>query len=164
MIEDKNRIYDGFVSLEGGVDAGRVASLLDATQCASAENMTFRGGHIATRPGVRKLTESFTNAEHCYNLDGSDAGSTSVPTQEAITAYKGGIFQCANGFNPHGNEDCLMAMINGRLFKIIPRVTEAIVTEIVLKKRNRWDIPLSYMVQADKWLVAQDGNSKRDHF
>jgi hypothetical protein len=159
-ILDKNRVYDGFLSLEAGVDAGRVSSLIDQNQCESAENMTFRGGHITTRPGFRKLTEQFRNGQHCYTLNGDDAGTDQVDGQQAITAYKQGIFQCVHGYSPHGKEDCLMALIGGRLFKIIPRVNEAIVTEIVLKKRNRNDLPIAYMVQADKWLMAQDGNSK----
>ena len=51
-IHDANRVYDGWVSLEGGVDGGRTQLLLDPNQCASAENMVFRGGHPKTSTGI----------------------------------------------------------------------------------------------------------------
>jgi hypothetical protein len=116
-IADENRIYDGWISLEGGVDAGRTSTLLDPNQCASAENMVFRGGHPTTRPGIRKLTEVFSNPDHCYNLNGDNAPEPfRVPGQEAHTAYKNGVFQAIAGYSPHRGDDCLMAMINGRVF------------------------------------------------
>jgi hypothetical protein len=172
-ISDTNRIYDGFVSLEAGTDAGREPSLIDPNQCVSAENMTFRGGHATARPGFRKLSEDFKNPDHSYwPIQGTDAGTTIVQGHRAIEVYKTGIFQCAVGFSPHHGEDCLMAMIGGRLFKIVPGVTEAVVTEIfpILDSnspypghapyRNNSTSPIAYMVQADKWLFAQDGFSE----
>jgi hypothetical protein len=50
MIVDKNRIFDGWRTLEGGVDGGRQPNTIDPNQCASAINMTFRGGSATTRP------------------------------------------------------------------------------------------------------------------
>lgn len=187
MIQDKNRIYDGWVGLEAGVDAGRTPSSLDPNMAFSSENFTFRGGNPTTRPGFRKLSETFTNPDHCYYgdnprpgfLPGEDAGEDRVQGQEASTIYRDGIMQCAIGFSPHGHEDCIMAMIGGRLFKIVPRVDSAEVTEVTPIKndtsprvftvvgpknsppmRNRSDLPIAYMVQADKWLIVQDGDSK----
>ena len=159
MITDKNRVYDGWFSLEGGVDAGRSPTLLEPNQCVSANNMVFRGGHPTVRPGFRKLTENFLNADHCYTVAGVDTEDF-VPTQEAWRAYKHGFFQCAVGYSPHHGEDCLMAMVNGRLFKIVPGVAEAKVTEIVLPYRNTYLRQIAYMLQADKWLIVQDGQSK----
>ena len=52
MIEDKNRIYDGFVTLESGVDSGRAPNLIDTNQAASAENMVFGGGGGANSSGL----------------------------------------------------------------------------------------------------------------
>ena len=157
-IADQNRIYDGWVSLEAGVDAGRAPTLLEPNQAVSAENMVFRGGHPAARPGWRKLDEDFRNPDHCYELNGDNSLET-VTGQEASTAYKHGRFQGAIGFSPHNGDDCLMAMINGRLFKIVPRVSGSIVTEIELDYRNTVNRTIAYMLQADKWLVIQDGQS-----
>jgi hypothetical protein len=179
MIPDKNRVYDGWMSLEGGVDAGRVSTLLDPNQCVSAENMVFRGGHPAPRPGIRLLAENFANPNHSYydapvydstgkliHQTGDDAGQNTDGTdkqiqgQEASTIYKTGNFQAAIGFSPHHGDDSIMAMIGGRLFRIIPGAqSTARVTEIALDKRNTYRRQIAYMLQADKWLIAQDGQS-----
>lgn len=197
MIADRNRIFDGWLSLEGGVDAGRVATLIDVNQAESAENMTFRGGRATTRPGFRKLNETLVNPLQCcyrevhfnptnnlYSVIGEYAGEQTMPLpsyfETAQTVYRTGILQSAIVYNPHHGDDCIMAMISGRLFKIVPRIADAIVTEIApikddsspesvdrvknslppLYLRNRDDLPLAYMVQADKWLIVQDGSSK----
>jgi hypothetical protein len=137
MISDRNRIYDGWTSLEGGVDAGREPTLLAENQVASAENMTFRGGRAMTRPGFKKLAETFTNPDHSYQSDGLDAGMKAgginyvvIQGNTAEEVYRKGIFQGAICFSPHEGEDCIVAMIGGRPFKIIPRHNESAVTEI----------------------------------
>lgn len=187
MIEDRNRIYDGWTSLENGVDSGRPPNTLDPTQVAGAENITFRGGNPKPRPGFTKLAEYFTNGTHSYNLNGTDAGFippyTEIAGQRAYEVYKTGVFQCVTGYSPHHGEDCLMAMIGGRLFKIVPHISDAKVEEIfpitnpsgpdwfhtvvfphtaepAPPTRNRSDSTIAYMVQADKWLIVQDGESK----
>src|SRR5437868_744311 len=184
MIADKNRIFDGFTSLEAGADAGRKPNSIDVNQFVSGENATVRGGNFVARPGWRKLTESFTNPDHSYyatteggHIAGQDAGDTVVTGQQASIVYKSGIMQCATGYNPRGHEGFIMAMIGGRLFKIVPSISSASVTEIApitdidgpvvnfptpsfgTSFRNRNDQPIAYMTQADKWLIIQDGFS-----
>lgn len=194
-ILDRNRIYDGWVSLERGVDAGRSASTLDPTQCVSGENFTFRGGTPQTRPGFKKMAESFPDIFHqrfCYTAPlrnqpppyedreiGEYIPINAVPfpipsyleNGNSEYIYRHGIMQCAIAYSPHHGEDCIMAMIGGRLFKIVPEVSTAKITEVVPDDppysvnpphvfRNRKDSPIAYMVQADKWLIAQDGHSK----
>lgn len=184
MIPDKNRVYDGFLSLEAGVDAGRAPENLDANQCEQAENVTFRGGHPMPRPGWRKMAEGFRGADplgnyHCYYVGGLDAGMDGngnwrqVAGHDAPTIYKNGYFQGACTFSPHSpNGDCIMAMIGGRLYKIVPQKNTAEVTEITpivdnfspypgkAAYRNRWNNSIAYMIQADKFLIVQDGQAK----
>ena len=185
MIVDKNRIYDGWLSLEGGVDAGRKALMLEPNKCVSAENLTFRGGDPESRPGFRKLTQSFTNPNSQVNIAGD---STSLEgeylaighdQESASDVYNQGIMQSAICYSHHGHEDAIMAMIGGRLFKVVPGRDTATVTEVApitdvnggsvvtrtIQKpyanlRNRKDSPIAYMVQADKWLIVQDGHSR----
>ena len=321
MINDQNRVYDGWLSLEGGVDAGRAPNMIGANQCVNAINMTFRGGSATPRPGFRILNETFpaqfytdpvdglvkTKQVWCFgethqvnptsdlwlyssNLTMAAPGSGHIRgnrphfslitqmaishlshssideaallgsllpgyainfydiTQPAIWAqylltgtpvnngtwfllnvsfmasspgmladtdelelaftqigapgdlhiqgeykpdsiivlsnpdppyqdtapwfanqssqdiYKNGKLQCAIRYSPHNGEDCIMAMIGGRLFKIIPRIGGADVREIQIMDtprnlRNMERLPIAYMVQADKWLIAQDGVS-----
>jgi len=195
MIADKNRIFDGWINLEAGVDAGRAPQMLMPNQGASAKNMTFRGGDASTRPGFRKLTENFPAivaqtfcyhrnyiedplGAHILHLEGEYADIADVfpigppPPPDVFTGenseniYKTGIFQSAAAYSPHFGDECIIANIGGRFFKIVPMVTGATVSEIVPttdrppSKRNPSDLNLSYMVQADKWFVVQDGVSK----
>ena len=321
MINDQNRVYDGWLSLEGGVDAGRAPNMIDANQCVSAINMTFRGGSAKTRPGFRILNEQFPdegvtpplhqlwcfNDQHQYNptsdtwifsvnLNMQDPGPGNIranshywtqlnqfaiatfsdtghdglgffrllnagntvfmvdqglpmarvtptiyarfkliakpidhgtwflfqvdhpdlfagagpangeelkvmfpdfglstdlhiqgeykrsgtslsnpdPPYEPMApwfvnenseyVYRNGKMQCAIRYSPHNGQDCIMAMVGGRLFKIIPGVTDAKVNEVLVEDaprnlRNMKRMPIAYMVQADKWMVAQDGVS-----
>jgi hypothetical protein len=211
MIADKNRLFDGWLTMEGGVDAGRLPDSLDINQAQSARNMTFRGGSPTTRPGFRKIVEKFDpivrkpdeltghrdidtgRQTWCYNERFSSTfvdrieGEYADPYKEGVPwveiedppyyivapnltnenseyIYKHGILQCAQAYSPHHGEDCIMALIGGRLFKIIPRVTTADVSEVVIHDeerdvRNMRNVPLAYMCQADKWLIAQDGKN-----
>jgi hypothetical protein len=208
MIRDKNRIYDGWRTLEGGVDKGRQSNVLDPNQCESAINLTFRGGSATTRPGFRKLDESFpavarwqgvwlSDQTWCYNrrmFGGSDLrieGQYKLATdtvffdsspppppppapppgilpqfqnENSEYIYRQGIFQCAHAYSPHNGDDCIMAMIGGRLFKIVPGVKNAKVTEVIIEDdprnlRNMENRTIAYMCQADKWLIIQDGTS-----
>lgn len=194
MIQDKNRIYDGWLSLEGGVDAGRAPELIDVNEAVSAENMTFRGGKPGTRPGFRIINETFEPMGHdgdpgqvwCYatphldvrqHLQGEYANPNDVRFEESWFRnqnseyiYRHGVFQTAMAFSPHNKSaDCIMALIGGRLFKITPGhpdITEASVDEFIItdtegpQLRNREDSTIAYMAQGDKYLFAQDGDSR----
>ena len=207
MIRDQNRIFDGWRTLEGGVDAGRQPNLIDQNQVQSAINMTFRGGSITTRPGFRKMVEAFPPmVDHinfpdrtihtdrqlwCYNtrfhtqlvdrIEGEYAdpdleGVPAVPlpdppyffvppnldSENSEYIYRNGIMQCAHPYSPHNGDDCIMALIGGRLFKIVPGVNSAKVQEILIQDdprnlRNMRNRSIAYMCQADKFLIAQDG-------
>ena len=209
MITDHNRVYDGWLSLEGGVDQGRDPNTIEPNQVRNAINLTFRGGDAMTRPGFRIINEQFgdigdvthsttgkftpSNQVWCYNqytligaeglydrLAGeyvSNADREIIPlpphyntippefvNQNSEYIYRHGNLQCAIAYSPHNGQDCIMAMIGGRLFKIVPGVTGAKVEEVVINDmprslRNMQRLPLAYMVQADKWMIAQDGVS-----
>lgn len=161
MIKDANRIFDGSNTLEAGVDAGRRPNTLQPNQVASADNIVFRGGTAKTRPGFVEITEAFLNSNNSYNPNGSYAGAdVVVGGQEALTIYRDGVFQSAAYFAPHTNENpFIVAMIGGRMFKIVPRETSADVTELSLPYRNRSSITKAYMIQADKYIIIQDGES-----
>src|ERR1700740_570699 len=158
MIQDK-RFYDGFDSLEGGIDAGRRANVLEVNQVASAENISFRGGIAATRSGYMLLDPNFTNQDNSYNDNGDYAGSGVVVVgNEADTTFQNGTFQGALYYAPHDNEaEYILAMIGGRLFQVTPRRTTCDIFEITLPKRNRSNTTKAYLLQADKWAVIQDG-------
>lgn len=161
MIIDPNRIYDGFSSLAGGQDAGKRPSLIGEDQCASLENAVCRGGKPATRSGFKHLSWNYKNPTQSYNEAGLLAPSDVIyPQYKASVIFPSGLFQEAIYYNPPSREACFMVTIGGRLFKVVPKNTTADVTEIPIPvRRNRNNIPLNYMVQADRFHITQDGES-----
>lgn len=100
-IQDKKRVFDGFLSLEGGVDSGRTPVLLNQNQVSWAVNVSLRGGQPTTRPPwIRRV------------LDFDDLSSE----QEA--AFKDGLFQGEGDYLADDGTDYKVASISGRLFAI----------------------------------------------
>ena len=56
---DRQRISDGFLTLERGVDAGRSPNLLSRNQASFAGNVTMRGGYAKTRPAFVNIPLKF---------------------------------------------------------------------------------------------------------
>jgi hypothetical protein len=159
MILDQNRVYDGFSNLSGGMDAGRNPSLLEPTQCSSAENMIFRGGVPKARPGLPFCSITFSSTGVHYDTSGFFVG---LSGPEGSAAFYSGIFQGACYYSPGGGKvESIMLMTGGRLFKATPQFgTNFYVEEIALDKLNFPTNPRAYLVQADRFCVIQDGQSK----
>lgn len=161
-ILDEARVYDGFDSLSGGMDAGRRPDAIGENQCASSSNVVFRGGLPSSRPPFLDLTHSFDN-QHYYRVDGAyDSGSpvdpTSISTQ---TAFETGIFQGAAYYAPGSQAESIIAMIGGRLFRILPEANRIIhITEIKMDRRNTVIRDMAYLTQADRFMIVQDGESR----
>ncbi len=168
-ILDKNRIFDGFSNLAAGMDAGRNPSLIDKTQVASADNIVFRGGVPKTRPGWRITYRNHINPHTIYDDDGVFVSDATSGSFLGSLNFGEGIMQGACYYAPGGGKrECIMAMINGRLYQITPLPSVGLpgysetmeVREIVLDKTNSPTLTKAYMVQADRFLVIQDGQSK----
>lgn len=168
-ILDKNRVYDGFSNLSDGMDAGRNPSLIAKTQCASADNMIFRGGVPRTRPGVRITYRTFTNQHMNYDVATGVFLSATGAGFQSRSNFELGIFQGACYYAPGGGKrESFMAMIGGRLYQVtpIPSVGQAgfsdtlEVTEVALDKMNMPTLTKAYLVQADRFCVIQDGQSR----
>lgn len=155
MILDDNRIYDGMVSWAGGQDAGRNPVLLNEDQYQFGENVVCRGGKVGTRPAFRELTLNFTN-NITYDDQGGHGGANPIGSEDA---FKDGLIQCVCFYDPSIDVDMIVASIGGRLFSIVPHGTKADVTELYLDKQNRDNIPMAYMVQADRFHIVQDGEN-----
>jgi len=155
MILDQQRVYDGVTSFAGGMDAGRNPVLIDADQCQSIENGVCRGGTLSPRPAFRNLTINFTNDIE-YDETGNHGGANPVGSEVAFTT---GLYQGALYYDPSLISEMFVVMVGGRIFQVVPRRTTADVTEINLTTQNRANIPIAYMVQADRWVIIQDGES-----
>ena len=99
MINDQNRVSDGFHALPGGMDSGKSPALLGPTECSYAENISFRGGYAKTRPSFSKLT---------------------LEASSAATAFVEAKFQGAHWFTEDADEGYMVAVADGLIYTIEP--------------------------------------------
>lgn len=161
MILDKNRIYDGWTSLAGGQNVGRDPNQIEKNQAHRLENFVCRGGFgVTTRPGIKSHSLDWERRDMSYDAKGVFSSINGIP-DESVNNFHAGVFQDASYFVPRGTSACLMVMIGGRQYQVIPKTSAGLwITEIALPFRNRNTIPQAYMVQADRFHVTQDGESK----
>lgn len=158
-ISDK-RLFDGYANLSSGMDAGRNPSLIDKTQAAGLENMICRGGDPATRPGIRFHNLFWERRDTTYDANGLFDSENPIPNQSVVN-FEEGTFQGASYYAPRGTPACLMVAVGGRLYQVRPKIGRGLnIAEIELESRNRNTIPLTFMCQADRFHVTQDGESK----
>lgn len=139
------RISDGIANVERGVNSGLAPDLLPRNQLAFAVNMTVRGGFAGTRPGRRKDSLDFDDDE------------------DLQSAFEDGLFQEAEYFSPlMTREGQIIASISGRFFLIRPGSYgswSATVQEITPTVANSPVLEQAWMVQAEDFMVIQDGES-----
>lgn len=145
MINDRDRISDGFTTLQGGMDSGKSPALLRPFECSYAENVSFRGGFAKTRPSFKKLT-----------LSGDGA-----------SAFVAAKFQGAHWFTTDEDEGYIVAVAGGNIYKIAPPLVEGqswVVTDETNGAALRSAPDRVWMVQAKEnslknYLIIQDGIS-----
>lgn len=136
--DPQTRVYDGFASLEGGMDGGRSPSVIDPNQVGFAQNSTMRGGFISSRPGIKPIVMQFNGDGYTQNL--------------ATT----GLFQGAFSYlTNQGNTELVWGM-SGRLFRLQLAFANA-VSDISPTPANSPTIPIWHFVQADQYLIVSDG-------
>ena len=160
-LRNKNTVLDGWTSLSGGQNSGRDASLIEKNQAHRLTNMVCRGGVGAeTRPTFKAHELSFRNRDLSYDENGVFVSINGTPDQ-SVENFHTGTFQEAAYFVPHGTKPSFVALIGGRYYRISPKRSSGIeVEEIPLPVRNRNTIRKAYMQQADRFMVAQDGESR----
>lgn len=144
MIRDPGRVTDGFASLERGVDSGRNPSLLQRNQLAWAENCTERGGYLTTRPGWtrRKLISASDSVDY-------------------TTAFATGKFQGVEFYDDVDGVGYLILQGGGNLYRIEFTQAGAVIMDITpAGDPNSSILPQAWIVQAENYIVVQDGQSK----
>jgi hypothetical protein len=127
-VVDKDRVKDGFLSLELGVDAGFPSALIRPNQVAWAVNTTFRGGFPTARPGwaLRK---------------------TDLPE---------GYFQGAGTYKADDGQSYLAYSVSGHVH-LINLSADYAISEITGTGLTNDPIrPHVWFAQAENWLVVQD--------
>lgn len=143
--------------MAGGMDSGREAHLIDPDQAAGLKNIVCRGGSPGTRPAIVKLPATF-HTFSSYDVNGLyEESPPSGPITEDV--FKGGLFQGVGYFSNEGQQ-CLIASIGGRFLKVTPNKANCDVNELTIARRNNSTLPIAYMVQADRYFIIQDGESR----
>ncbi len=138
-MEIENKVVkDGFISLEGGIDSGRAPNLIDRNEGAFAVNTTFRGGFATCRPGWSKVPFTFQSEGDLGMVDGR--------------------FQVGAIYAPDTGTAFLSAMISGSLYKIT--VDGNVQNISITGELNPTVRRQAWAVQAENFLVVQDGQSK----
>jgi hypothetical protein len=143
---ERNLIWDGFVSLERGIDSGRAASSLERNQCAFAVNTTFRGGYPKSRPRFIKRPLTFADSD----------GDTDLTL---LAAFQDGQFQGAAFYDGITAESSLITSIGGNIYRIQPSA-DFRVADITPDSGNSSRLAKAWFCQAEEFLLIQDGQSK----
>jgi hypothetical protein len=146
METNANQVYDGFLTLERGVDSGKTPSSLQRNQTSFAVNATFRGGEPSCRPGWIKRELVFNDA--------NGANDTSL-----VSAFEDGLFQGAAFYDAQEGESSLVCATGGRLYRISVtngyRVIDITPSEAGSTRITKW-----WFCQAEEFLICQDGQMK----
>jgi hypothetical protein len=143
MVAEKNRIVDGLLTAEGGVDSGFSPSLIQPNQLAWAVNTTVRGGFPKARPGIWTKLLTFDDPTVLYN-----GGYYNAAVQ---SAFKEGQFQGCGTYISDNGDPYIFASISGKVFKIDInnqfKVTDlsAIASQFVVFTRGRVANVATYM-------------------
>lgn len=137
------RFTDGSTAFDAGVDAGRSPSMLPPNAVAFAVNCSFEGGYISPRPG-------FQYQEYTY---GSSSGVFDGP-------LPAGNFQCAHSYISDDGRLFIVLLISGNtwLYDIVQKRMTLLSEDASLA--NAANIAEGWMVQAENFLVIQDGQSR----
>lgn len=147
---DSQRLSDGFITLERGVDGGKSPSLLPRNQLSSAVNVTMRGGFAKTRPAFNNISLNFS-------------AETSQEAAEMKARFESGLFQGASAYL-RGGTSYLVCSISGYIYRIDPRTGE--VNDITPSSANGVADPnssrirVAYFQQAEQYLIIQDGRNR----
>jgi len=161
------RIVDGQQDWTGGMDGSIVPHLAAKNVVLAAVNCTFRGGRPKTRPGYLQ-TFLLDDPEALPQDDGRPSSSRTL--FQAGLDWKGGksgnLFQGATLYinKKDSYKNYIIAVCSGRVFKIDP-ISGYIqrlkyFTTSGLKDFRFDSIRKCYFVQAEKYLVIQNGSDR----
>jgi hypothetical protein len=128
--EDRQAVYDGYLSFEGGVDSGFAPALIQPNELAWAVNTTCRGGWPTHRPGLKRL---------------------------AVTELQG-FFQGAGTYVSDTGQNIALS-VSGRIYLINLNTASYTVSDITPAAPNPNNRPHAWFIQAANYLIVQDGQS-----
>lgn len=128
-----NRDFDGVLTLGAGIDSSRSPYLINAQCAAFAVNVTFRGDQPKTRPAwMRRATLN------------------TIPL---------GYFQGASFYRADNGVNQIVLSVGGRVYGITPGLNYQVRDLTIPGDRNSAILNFAYFVQAENYLVLNDGQS-----
>lgn len=143
MAIDRTWLFDGALSFEGGVDAGRAPSLLAPNQVAHAVNTTFRGGYPRSRPHVKRL--EYTVGEGI------------------VSAWASAKFQGAAGYRDSNGSGHVVVAVGGKTYRLPLNEHNPALIDMVGSDTSLENNPANertWFVQAEHFLIDQDGRGR----
>jgi len=137
MPDQQFTVYDGFDSLQGGMNGGTLNTLIDRNQFAKGINVTCRNGLIGTRPPVVEV-----------DINGSEA---------ELDAIQNGKFQGAYYYQYEDNNYIAFAM-SGEIFLIDP-IANTIWDMTAVIGAMSATVNRLHFCQVERYLVVQDGTN-----
>jgi len=129
-------VFDGFLSLEGGMNGGFKAATLPSTQYAKGLNVICRGGSVRTRPPVSEIDLQFD-----YDPDELTFGRRKFQGAAIYHAEHASYLCCG---------------IGGHVYLIDPRTRKAHNATLAIGRFSQYADRL-YFCQVEKFLIVQDG-------
>lgn len=138
-MDDKTRVFDGFSSLEAGMDSGSATNLLPRNKYFFGMNITGRGGYVKNRPPWNSFDLIFLN-------------------DDQKTAYTTGRFQGAEWYVPDDGIPIGLVSVSGHIYTQTITPQGVLVADLTPSgDPNMSTLPHAWMCQADTFMVIQDG-------
>lgn len=152
-----NRVVAGFSSLEGGMDSGRAPHLIQPNQYANGFNMTARGGHPCSRPGLKKVPLTFLKT---IELPDHTIQVLPDPVTQAFFESEG-RWQHAGHYQPDFGNSSLIAVIGGRFFQLNVGGNNTVQEITIPGDPNSSVKDQGWSLQAEMFWLYNDGESRR---
>lgn len=135
---DIRYVYDYVRDVSLGMNAGIDPALLPQSQLAFLRNGTVRGSFVTHRPAYFDRTLSYS-------------------TPSIQTPFETGFFQGAGYYKPDFGAESIIVASSGRLFQIAIAGDTGTVSEISISGDLNLTTQQSWMEQAEKWMIVNDG-------
>lgn len=138
----RSDLYDGFTTLQAGMNSSIAPDKIRPDQCVFAVNTTFRDGFAGSRPGFKQITLNFEDSEKRQYFEDH--------------ATQGACF-----YDPPVGREVLASSQGGRLFALQVKGDTADVAEFTPADGPNLSVTNeAWFCQAAQYLLVQDGVSR----
>lgn len=133
-LSESKTLYDGLTQIRRGIDSEKAPPIIGVDQLSFAINATFRSGFPENRPGMAQI-----------DLTGDD--------------FQLGKWQGAHSYVASNGQPSIVASIGGEIIRFDPISNSVTNLSTGSGLTNPSNLSHAWMVQAETYLVIQDGSS-----